>query len=51
MSVLINWAFLLLYADNTILIAESAEEMQLMLNKFGEYCAKWNFSVNMNKTT
>jgi hypothetical protein len=28
----------MLYADDTILLAESAEDLQVQLNAFGEYC-------------
>jgi hypothetical protein len=30
--------FVMLYADDTILLAESAEDLQVQLNAFGEYC-------------
>lgn len=42
--------FLLLYADDTILLAESANDLQIMLNKFDEYCTDWKLSVNIDKT-
>jgi hypothetical protein len=34
--------FVLLYADDTVLIAESAEQLQSQSNDFYKYCKKWN---------
>ena len=42
--------FVILYADDTILLAESAEDLQVQLNAFGEYCDNWKMKVNVNKT-
>ena len=42
--------FVMLYADDTILLAESAEDLQVQLNAFGEYCDNWEMKVNVNKT-
>jgi predicted HTH domain antitoxin len=42
--------FVMLYADDTILLAESAEDLQVQLNGFGEYCDNWKMKVNVNKT-
>jgi hypothetical protein len=36
--------FLLLYADDTILLAESREDLQLFLNTFSEYCLEWKLA-------
>ena len=33
--------FVMFYADDTILLAESAEDLQVQLNAFGEYCDYW----------
>ena len=33
--------FLIMYADDTALLAESASNLQNMLNLFHEYCLKW----------
>ena len=33
----------LLYADDTIVLAESANEIQLALNNLNEYCQKWSY--------
>jgi hypothetical protein len=40
----------MLYADDTILLAESAEDLHVQLNAFGEYCDDWKMQVNVNKT-
>ena len=40
----------LLYADDTILMAESATELQKQLNIFHNYCTKWKLRVNVDKT-
>ena len=42
--------FVLLYADDTILLSESPEDMQQQLNIFNDYCKLWNLKVNVNKT-
>ena len=40
----------LLYADDTVLLAESAEELQLALDALEKYCKKWDLTVNLDKT-
>ena len=40
----------LLYADDTVVLAESANELQLSLNKLDKYCQKWSLSVSVTKT-
>lgn len=42
--------FILLFADDTLLLAESKLGLQLLLNKLCMYCEKWNLTVNTNKT-
>ena len=42
--------FVLLFADDTLLLANTADELQSLLNKLYVYCKKWNFTVNVNKT-
>jgi hypothetical protein len=39
-----------MYADDTALLAESASNLQNMLNLFHEYCHKWKLKVNIDKT-
>ena len=41
---------MLLYADDTVLLAESAEELQAALNAMFLYCKTWNLSVISTKT-
>ena len=41
--------FVLLYADDTVIVAESREDLQLQLNVFGEYYKKWKLKVNAEK--
>ena len=42
--------FVLLYADDTILLAENAEYFQHLLNTFSNYCKNWHLKVNSKKT-
>ena len=42
--------YVLLYADDTILLAESASDLQNSLDALSDYCAKWKLFVNMDKT-
>jgi hypothetical protein len=40
----------LLYADDLVLLSESAEGMQIALNKLHDYCDRWGLSINPTKT-
>ena len=42
--------FALLYADDTLLMAETHDDLQNILNKFGEYCNTWRLKANTDKT-
>ena len=42
--------FILLYADDTVLISETEEGLQTSLNIFSEYCKTWKLKVNAEKT-
>ena len=42
--------FTLLYADDTILLSESAADLQSMLHILHNYCQKWQLTVNTDKT-
>ena len=42
--------FALLYADDTVLLAETHDDLQNILNKFGEYCNTWRLKANTDKT-
>ncbi len=49
----IDWCiklFTLLYADDTILISETPQDLQNMLNTLYSYCYKWKLKVNASKT-
>ena len=41
--------FVLLYADDTIIFAENAQDLQRGLSKIKEYCDKWKLKLNTNK--
>ena len=41
---------ILMYADDGALVAESAGDLQLMLDILREYCSKWRLLVNDDKT-
>ena len=40
----------LLYADDTVLLADSPENLQKCLNDFMTYCTDWKLNINYNKT-
>lgn len=42
--------FLLLYADDTILMSESKNDLQYQLDCFFQYCKDWKLTVNFDKT-
>ena len=42
--------FLLLYADDTIMFAESTEDLQAALNIFEECCSELKLSINVSRT-
>ena len=42
--------YILLYADDTVILAESKEELQSALNALYLYCQTWNLEVNPSKT-
>jgi len=41
---------ILLYADDTILLSESRDDLQIMLNEFSTYCKKGKLKMNAWKT-
>jgi hypothetical protein len=41
---------LLLYADDIVLLASSAQELQAMMNRVAQYATKWRFNINAKKT-
>jgi hypothetical protein len=42
--------FVLLYADDTVIISESKEDMLNQLNDFNDFCKKWKLKVNAEKS-
>jgi len=40
----------LLYADDTIILAKTADDFQKCLNDFSEFCKIWKLNININKT-
>ena len=42
--------FALLYAEDTVLMAETHDDLQNILNKFGEYCNTCRLKANTDKT-
>ena len=42
--------YLLLFADDSVLISETADGLQTLLNRFELYCKKWELTVNTDKT-
>ena len=42
--------YLLLCADDGVLLAENAEELLDVLNILNEYCSRWRLVVNTDKT-
>ena len=42
--------FLLLYADDSVLMSENVNGMKTILNIFSEYCNTWKLQVNIAKT-
>ena len=42
--------YVLLYADDTIIMAESPNELQLALDALSEYCQSWKLKINIDKS-
>ena len=42
--------FLLLFADDSVLISDSAEGLESLIIAFEKYCIKWKLTVNVEKT-
>ena len=42
--------FSLLYADDTIILADSEKSLQIGLNAIHDYCDVWSLKVNVDKT-
>ena len=41
---------ILLYADDTIILSNSADDLQNALNSFNNYCTDWHLTVNLQKS-
>ena len=42
--------YLLLYADDAVLLSEDAQGLQQMLDSLHGYCNKWSWTVSVDKT-
>ena len=42
--------YVLLYADDTVLVAESAEDLQKSITLMKNYCDLWKLNINVSKT-
>ena len=42
--------FVILYADDTIILSDDSKHFQDMLNVFSEYCKNWKLKINIEKT-
>lgn len=42
--------YTLLYADDTIIMAETEGDLQIALNRLGEYCEEWGLKINSSKS-
>ena len=42
--------YVLLYADDTIILAESASDLQIALSSLHDYCVRWDLKINISKT-
>ena len=42
--------FILLYADDTVIVSEDQNSFQNILNDFYQYCKLWKLTMNMQKT-
>ena len=41
---------ILLFADDTVLLAYTSDGLQSLLNQLNNYCVKWGITVNTHKT-
>lgn len=41
---------LLFYADDTVIMTETADDLQKALDEFHVYCSQWKLNVNVEKT-
>jgi hypothetical protein len=45
-----TWVGALMYADDLVMMANTPEELQLMLDVIDEYAERWRFQINDSKT-
>ena len=41
--------WVILYADDTVLLSDNKDVLQLALNVFSNYCLQWKLQVNIKK--
>ena len=42
--------YILLYADDTVILSDSAENLQKRLDSLLKYCSEWKLQINNTKT-
>ena len=42
--------FVLLYADDTVLLATNVKSFRKILKSYGDYCKEWDIDINANKS-
>ena len=42
--------FVMLYADDTVILAETADDLQNALTQYALYCDTWTLTINNSKT-
>ena len=42
--------FIVIYTDDTVILAESSDDMQNQINYFYDFCKKWRLKVNIEKS-
>ena len=45
-----NKMYIILYADDTVILAESPTELQMSLDAMQSYCNIWKLNINISKT-
>ena len=42
--------YVLLYADDTLILAETPAQLQLAMHAASDYCVQWGLTINLTKT-
>ena len=42
--------YVVLYADDTVILAESSDDLQIALDMYATYCRQWKLEINHDKT-